>query len=135
MLIKVAPDREKAKSMMGLIKDREEFISSVKDAKFSTIIAENYYEIIKELATAILLSDGFKTIGENAHKLLIEALSQYKEMDEGEIRIIDDLRIRRNKSAYEGKPIDSTYLENKKGKLLEIISKLKKLLNGKLSIK
>ena len=42
MLIKVVPDKEKVKSMLNLIKDREEFVDSV-DKRFSTIVAENYY--------------------------------------------------------------------------------------------
>lgn len=134
MLIKIAPDREKAKSIIGLVENREEFVSSIKDAKFATIAVEGHYEIIKELATALLLLDGFKTIGENAHKEVIESLSKYKDFEENEIRMIDDLRIKRNKSAYEGKQINPIYLENKKDRLLKITGKLKSLLNKKLSI-
>jgi len=135
MLIKVSPDREKAKSIIKLAGNREEFVYSIKDAKFATIAVEGYYEIIKELAVALLLLDGFKTIGENAHKEVIEFLSKYEDFEENEIRMIDDLRIKRNKSAYEGKQIDPVYLENKKDKLLKIMDKLKGLLNRKLSIK
>ena len=91
MIIKINPDKEKAKSMLNLIEDREKFIlsSSINEIN-STIIAENYYEIIKELATIIALLDGFKVAGESAHKDLIEYISNYKELLGEEIFLIND---------------------------------------------
>ena len=132
MIINVTPDKQKAKSMLNLIDIRMRFISSAEENKFPTIAAENYYEIIKELSASILLLNGVKTIGENAHKELIEYLSKYKELEEQEIRTIDDLRIKRNKSCYEGKEIELNYIINKKDTLLKIIDKLKNALNKKL---
>jgi hypothetical protein len=132
MIIRITPDKEKARSMINMIKDREIFLSSVDIGKFSTIAAENYYEIIKELASVTLLLDGYKATGENAHKDLIDYLNNYKEITEEEIIIMDDLRIKRNKSSYEGKRIESIYLQNKKDKLILIINKLKKLVNNRL---
>lgn len=134
MIIKVTPDKEKVESMLKLIRNREEFVSSIDIEKFSTIATENYYEIIKELATAVLLLDGFKTTGENAHKELIDYLSNYNELSEYEISSINDLRIKRNKSSYEGKSIDKEYLRNRKDKLLIIIDKLKKLIKSRLPL-
>lgn len=127
MLHKILPDKEKAKSILKLVSEREKFVSSIDNEKFSTILAENYYEIVKELATALLLLDGFRAIGENAHKETIDNLSKYKEFSDSEISILQDLRIKRNKSSYEGKPIDPSYIANKKDFLLEIINKLKKI--------
>jgi hypothetical protein len=133
MIIKITPDKEKAKSMFELIKDREKFVcSSNVNEISSTIIAENYYEIIKELVSVIALLDGFKATGENAHKELIEYISNYKELSEDEVFLMNDLRIKRNKSCYEGKKIEKDYLENKKVKLLSIIQKLKALVTKKL---
>lgn len=131
MIIKITPDKERAESMLELIGDRKKLLSSL-DNKFSTIIAENYYEIIKELSIIILLLDGLKTIGENAHKEIIEILSNYKELDEFELRLMDDLRIKRNKSSYEGKKIDINYIINNKQKFLKIIQKLEGLISKKL---
>ena len=132
MIIKITPDKEKAKSMLGLIEGREKFISLAETEGFPTIAAEGYYEIIKELAIALILLDGFKIMGEKAHKDLIDYLSNYKEISKEEIILIDDLRIKRNKSSYEGKQIEKNYLENKKDKLLNIIKKLKSLVGNKL---
>lgn len=132
MIIKITPDKEKANSMLKLIEDREKFVlsSSINEIS-STIIAENYYEIIKELATIIALLDGFKATGENAHKDLIEYIANYKELLGNEVFLMNDLRIKRNQSNYEGKRIEKNYLENKKAKLLIIIEKLKSIIKNK----
>ena len=132
MIIKTTPDKEKVKSMLGLIDNREKFLSFIDANDFPTNAAEGYYEIIKELATALLLLDGLKTIGDKAHKELIDYLSNYKEISKEEIVLIDDLRIKRNKSSYEGKQIEKSYLENKKDRLLNVIKKLKGLINSRL---
>lgn len=132
MIIKVTPDKERVKSMITLIENRIDFVKTINESSFSTIAAEHYYEIIKELTASILLLDGIKAIGETAHKELIESLAKYKEIEEHEIKTIDDLRIKRNKSCYEGKKIDASYLENKKAKLITIIEKLKSMLNKKI---
>ena len=131
MMHKVFPDKEKVKSIFKMISEREEFVSSMEIKKFSTIIAENYYEIIKELATAILLLDGIKFLGENAHKETIDSLSKYG-FSEYELSVLHDLRIQRNKSSYEGKPISSSYITNKKAIFLKIIDKLKNKIRERL---
>lgn len=132
MIIKVTPDIEKVKSILQLIKEREEFVSSINHEKFSTNATENYYEIIKELANALLLLEGLKTTGEYAHKDLIDYLINYKEFSESEIIFMNDLRIKRNNSAYDGKKIDLSYLANNKKIILELIARLKKLIRNKL---
>ena len=133
MIIKVIPDKEKVKSILQLIKEREEFTSSIDHKKFSTNASENYYEIIKELANALLLLDGLKATGEYAHKDLIDYLVNYKEFTESDILFMNDLRIKRNNSAYEGKKIDPSYLKNNKNRILELIEKLKETIKEKMS--
>jgi len=132
MIIKTTLDKEKVKSILNLSNEREKFVYSIDHKKFSTNAAENYYEIIKELASALLLLNGLKSIGEYAHKDLIDYLINYKEFSEQEIIFINDLRIKRNNSSYEGKKIDPIYLINNKKKILEIIEKLKVTINREL---
>jgi len=132
MIIKVIPDKEKVKSILQLIKEREEFVSSINHEKFSTNASENYYEIIKELSSALLLLDGLKTTGEYAHKDLIKYLVNYKEFSESDVLFMDDLRIKRNNSAYDGKKIDPVYLINNKKRILELIERLKRVIKIKL---
>ena len=132
MIHNVFADKEKVKSILNLATEREKFVSSLK-TEFATVIAENYYEIAKELAIAILLLDGFKAIGENAHKETIDALSK-SGFSQDEIGLPQDLRIKRKKSSYEGKPIESIFIQNKKAKLTEIIQKLKSVVKRKLNL-
>ena len=132
MIIKITPDKEKVKSILQLIKEREEFVSSIDHEKFSTNASENYYEILKELASALLLLDGLKTTGEYAHKDLIDYLINYEEFKESEILFMNDLRIKRNNCAYDGKKIDPSYLINNKCQILELLEKLKKTIKNGL---
>lgn len=132
MIIKITPDREKAKSILKLIREREEFISAINHEKFTTNAVENYYEIIKELASSLILLDGFKSIGDNAHKDLIDSLINYNGFSEEDIIFLSDLRIKRNNSSYEVKKIDPIYLKNNKNRIIDIIEKLKKEVNRKL---
>ena len=127
MIIKVFPDKEKAKSIFRMAEERENKIKELDRFNFSTIIAENYYEAIKEMITAILLIKGIKTTGEYAHKDLIEQALKEKFIDNFEYSLLDDLRNRRNKSQYEGKQIEAIYLENNKDVLEKVIIKLKKV--------
>ena len=131
-LIKVNPDKEKAKSILQLVKDREDFVSTIDHEKFSTNATEAYYEIIKELASALILFEGLKAVGDNAHKDLIDYLINYKEFAEEEIMFINDLRIKRNNSSYDGKKIDPIYLKNNKSKIIGIATKLKALIKNKI---
>lgn len=132
MKIKISPDRERAKMILKRAEERIRYISNINVKEFFSIKAENYYEIIRELISALVLLKGFKTIGENAHKELIEILSKDKSFSEEEIILIDDLRIKRNKLLYEAKPITLVYLNNNKDKLEKLISKLKRELKERL---
>lgn len=132
MIIKVTSDKEKAKSILQLVKERENFVSTIDHEKFSTNATENYYEIIKELASALILLDGLKSVGENAHKDLIDYLINYNEFSEGDIIFLNDLRIKRNNSSYEGRKIDPVYLINNKKKIIELIERLANIVKRKL---
>ena len=112
--------------------EREKSVSDLNLVMFATIATENYYEIIKELATTILLLNGIKATGENAHKEILDSLEKYANFNGEEILIVQDLRIKRNKSMYEGKQISPSYLENNKNALLKIIDKLKKIIRERM---
>lgn len=133
MIIKVKQDIKKVESILEMVENREKSISFLDYKKFSTIIAETYYEIIKELSSALILFDGFKSVGEKSHKDLINFLLKYETLSMADVSLIDDLRIKRNKSSYEGKSIEALYLQRNQKKILQIIKKLKTLINNKLS--
>ena len=109
MLHKVFPDKEKARSIYNMALDRENSISNLNYIKLTTIVTENYYEIIKELVTSFFLLNGIKFIGEDAHKEMIDNLKKYLNFNEETILFLQDLRIKRNKSMYGGKQINFSY--------------------------
>lgn len=129
-LIKITPDKEKAKSILKMVDLIKERISIQDRHKMTALIISDYYEIIKELITAILLVDGYKTL---SHKDLIEYLSiNYKEFNNRDISILDDLRVLRNRVAYEGFFVESYYLDRNEKLFLNMIKKLKDLINKKI---
>lgn len=132
-LIKVTPDKEKAKSILKMVDTTIEMIKVIDITKFSSNITKEYYDVIRELISVILLLDGYKTYGEGAHKKLIEYL-QTKNVGftEYEILLIDDLRITRNKVAYDGFFVERDYIERKIRDIQKIIVKLKDIIKKKL---
>ena len=99
-LIKITPDKEKVKSILRMATLLEERIKNQNPEKMFSLIISDYYEVIKELLTAILLVDGWKTL---SHKDLIDYIDvNYKEFNKQEIAKLDNLRIIRNKITYEG---------------------------------
>ncbi|MFH1585216.1 MAG: hypothetical protein ABIB79_00430 [archaeon] len=130
-LIKISPNTEMAKNILNMISLLEERIKSQNPIKMTALIISDYYEISKELITAILLVDGYKTL---SHKDLIEYIAQkYKEFSQFEISILHKLRVLRNRVAYEGFLIDHSYLDRNEIVFKSIIEKLKKFLKDKLS--
>ena len=129
-LIKITPDNERARSILKMISLLEERIRIQNRTKMTALIISDYYEVIKELITAVLLTDGYKTL---SHKDLIDYINlNYKKFNSNEISILDDLRILRNKITYEGFMTDFSYLKRNEVFFKNIINKLKNILNRKL---
>ncbi len=131
MKIKTNSDKKKVESILEIIKLREDACLLLNSKTFATILTESYYEIIKELSSALILLDGFKVIGTNAHKELIDTLKDYS-FSEMEISLLQDLRLKRNKSSYEGKQVDGSFLEFNEKNFKQIIKKLKLIISSKL---
>ena len=130
-LIKIKPDKERAKSLMGLAILRHSKISSFDMEKENSLACESYYEVIKELITSLLFVDGYKTL---SHKDLVEYLkiNYNKDFSENDISSIDTLRKRRNNIVYYGIFVDAEYLKRNKDSFEKIISKLKQIIGKKL---
>jgi len=129
-LIKITPDKEKARNILKIVSLIKERIKKQERDKMAALIIADYYEIIKELITAILLIDGYKTL---SHKDLIDYLKEkYKEFDAYEISVLNNLRVLRNRVAYEGFFIEPSYLERNESLFKEIIKKLESLIEKKL---
>ena len=132
-LIKVTPDKEKAQSILKMVDTTIEMIKVIDVTKFSSNVTKEYYGVIRELLSVVLLLDGYKTYGEGAHKRLVEYIqSNYKEFSEYEVSLIDDLRIIRNKIAYDGFFVDNGYIERKINDIQIIVNKLSKIIKKKI---
>lgn len=125
-LIRIQKDNERAKSLVTLAAMRYKKIGLYDQETESTLILEMYYEIAKELITAILFTDGYKTL---SHIDLIEYLrTNYKnDFDDYEIELIDQLRKYRNKIVYYGIFIEASYLKMNNNTIRAVIDKLFKL--------
>lgn len=132
-LIKITPDKEKAKSILKMVDTTLEMIRLIDIDKFSSNVTKEYYEVIRELISVILLLDGYKTYGEGAHKKLIEYIqNSYSELSEYEILLIDDLRTKRNKISYDGFFVNKDYISSKLKNIQEIIRKLRNIILNKM---
>ena len=122
-LIKIKPDKERARSLIKLASLRYGKIKTFDEEKESSLIIEGYYEAAKELITAVLFIDGYKTL---SHKDLIEYLSlNYKGyFSELDINLLDQLRKYRNNIVYYEIFIEPSYIKRNKEQIYEIISEL-----------
>ena len=129
-LIKISQDKEKAKNILKMIALIEERLQNQDNERMAALIIVDYYEIIKELITAILLIDGYKTL---SHKDLLEYLQErYKGIGEYELSLLNDLRVVRNRVAYEGFFVEPSFLRRKEESFKKIIQKLTTLVTNKL---
>ena len=137
-VIRITPDRERAKSLLETVAVRLDAIKLLQRAdsrKFSSKIVEEYYESILELITAIMSIDGFKTRSDapGSHIAAIEYLREsYKELEESETGLIDDLRKKRVGITYYGRHVREDYIESNKVEIERIIEKLRLLVRKKL---
>ncbi|KHO45860.1 MAG: hypothetical protein QS98_C0007G0018 [archaeon GW2011_AR3] len=124
-LIKVTPNRERAKSILKIIKVTLDMIEHIDSQKYPSNVTKEYYEIIRELASVLLLLDGWKAYGEGAHKIQIQYLrDEYAIFSQAELMLMDELRIIRNKIAYDGLFLKPDYLNRRKEDIRKIIGRL-----------
>lgn len=122
-LIRIHPDKERARSLLKLAALRYEKIKTFDEEKEGSLIVEGCYEVAKELITAILFIDGYKTL---SHKDLIEYVNlnlrgNFSDLD---ISLLDQLRKLRNNIVYYGVFIEPGYVKRNKESIRKIISKL-----------
>ena len=132
-LIRITPNQERAKHILRIAEMTVERLQKVDVKEFVTLTTKDYYDVIRELMSAVALLDGYKTEGDGAHKKLIEYIAvRYKEFKNHEIQTIDDMRERRNKAYYEGILLPEDYLERRREDIKSVIIKLKQILKNKL---
>jgi len=127
---KIKPNKERAKSLRDTAERRLGFIKESKRKGRAEFIAENYYETIKELITSLMFIKGFKSY---SHICLITFLRKfYRELQENQLELIDQLRRTRNDIMYRGEPVAAEYLERRESEITKIVRKLLKLVKKEL---
>ncbi|MFH0929503.1 MAG: hypothetical protein V1818_04095 [Candidatus Aenigmatarchaeota archaeon] len=126
---KVRPDKEMARSILKMVKLRLEYLEHVDSDKYTSLLVEGYYEVVKESITALMAIRGYKTL---SHEILVGYLKYYKEFSEFEVRFIDQTRILRNNITYKGFFVKKEYWKRNKATILSIVSKLVKVLEKEL---
>ncbi|MFB6100912.1 MAG: hypothetical protein ABEK16_06615 [Candidatus Nanohalobium sp.] len=93
------------------------------------LIVEGYWEVIKQLSTALLNLDGYKSYSQDC---LIVFLEEFHDFNRSRIELMDQLRRLRNDIDYRGEFLDKEYLERNEGEILEVIGDLESLVEEKL---
>jgi len=128
---KIRPDNEKAKALLKMTELHERRAQLTPLPDMATLLVEEYYEIVKELITAIMSCDGWKT---TSHELLVGYLAKsYPEFSSAEVALIDQLRQMRNDIDYRGVMINPEYIDRNKAAILDVITKLKDVTNKRIS--
>ena len=99
--------------------------SVANDDETASIIATDYYEVIKELLTALLLKNGLKS--EN-HECLISFFKNNYDFDY-ETNILRQLKNVRNRASYDGVFVKKEYVDTNKLEFHHIIKLLNTLLD------
>ncbi len=127
---KVMIDYDKIRSIRKLCEVRLRVVQQIKlDPETASLIAEDYYEIIKELLTALFLLSGRKS---DNHECLITFFKKSYPEKEYETTLIHELKRIRNAINYEGLFVDKNYLERNTLEFLQIICFLNKEIEEKL---
>ena len=136
--VKISSDKERAKSLLDMVAMRMDTIKllyKTNPEKFTSKIIEEYYESILELITAIMSIDGFKIRADviGSHMSTIDYLHKnYREVEEHEIRFIDDLRKKRIGIKYYGRRVKIDYVKDNQIRIKNIIKKLRSIINKKI---
>jgi uncharacterized protein (UPF0332 family) len=122
---KVRVDKDKIGSILKMCSVRLKFVKKQEvDNETASIVTEGYYEIIKELLTALLLKNGLKS---DNHECLISFFKKNYSEYEYEINIIYELKNIRNRISYNGLFVEKQYLIKNKLEFEHIIKLLIKL--------
>ena len=126
----MTPDPAMARALAAMTDVRLRALSKVGTGPFTSILVEQHYEAIKELITALMAANGWKTY---SHEVLVGYLKHfYKEFTEAEIALVDQLRKLRNDISYRGVAVNPEYWERNKSAAAAVITKLKAVLEKRL---
>ncbi|MBI5072816.1 hypothetical protein HZA99_03280 [Candidatus Woesearchaeota archaeon] len=119
-------DPSKIQSLIKMADARVKFLKSVPFTPEQTsFLVEGYYEAIKELLTALLLSKGLRS---KNHQCLITYFYKNYPQHEAEAYLIAEMNYARNRLNYYGEQIPSAFYEKNKEKFEKVIFIVKGLI-------
>jgi len=124
-------DIELAKELLLMADLRERFWDSVKKKSkaFPSLFIEGHYEVIKELCTAILAADGWKSLD---HECLFAYLRNKKPELELDFDYLLELKDLRNAIGYRGVQVSYDIWNNNELKLQLTVKALKTYIANRL---
>jgi len=129
---RVRSDKGMARAIQKMITVRLKALRSIDRQEYASLVAEDYYEVIKEAITALMAIDGYKTL---SHEVLIAYLKEfYPNFSNAEIVLMDQLRVLRNRIAYKGFFITPDFLERNETRIEAVVLKIKRALEEKLNM-
>lgn len=118
-------DSQKISSIIRMCKAREKLILKAElDEETASVIASDYYEIIKELLIVLLLKNKMKS---KNHECLISFFINKFPKYEYEAKVIHQLKNVRNRAMYDGVFVTKKYVLNNIPEFKHIIKLLKEL--------
>jgi len=128
---RVSKDENRAKELLKMAELRHSFWSENDfNKKCVSLVVDGYYEVIKELLTAMLYLEGLKS---DNHECLISFLKEKYPEWYYEVDIIYQLKRIRNNITYRGFFVKPEYLNKNQLEFDHIIKTLKKVIQKKLS--
>lgn len=119
-------DSEKIDSLIKTAQLRLSYLkNSIIDGNTVSFIVEGYYEVIKELLTALLLSRGLRS---KNHQCLIAYFYRSYPDYEAEAHLISQMSYLRNRLDYYGEPIELEFYEKNKKEFENVIKLLARLI-------
>ena len=122
----VQVDKNKINSLLKAAEKREYVISKMDVDKDSvSFVVEGYYEIVKELLVALLLSKGLKS---SNHQCLLTYFYKTYPEHESYSHLISQMSYLRNRLNYYGELIDYSFYEKNSEKIKKVIAILNSLI-------
>lgn len=126
---KVETDPAKVKAIINAAELRLKYLENAALNRDNvSFIVEGYYEAIKELLVALLLSHGLRS---KNHQCLISYFYHTYTKYEAEAHLISQMSYLRNRLDYYGEPIELEFYEKNKQEFGSIINLIKKLIKQK----
>jgi hypothetical protein len=124
-------DTAMAEELLNLAEHKETFWKSIssKSKEFPSLFIEGYYEIIKELVTAVLLLDGWKALN---HECLFAYLKEKQEDLELDFDYLLELKDLRNSIDYRGVKVSDSIWQQNQLKMQLTINRLKEFVRERV---